>query len=323
MVTAMRGGGPIIEAMRVLHCCYCCDDADAAVRFLEQGIGLDARVHSRKIRTDGSPLGIPRTVESDVCLVYDGRGPRVSPAIEVHGWIDPPATGQPYDVAWQVGIQAIGVGVPSLADALAGLTRLGAVVVGSTPSDLLSFGGTSAIVRAPDGVCFDVLERPALDGTRFAHLRVTCTGLERSVEWYTALGWSVIGDGHEVRVPGDVFATGADAVVSYARLRLPDEPFGLLLVQWHEPRSRVGSGAPYDAANHRGLYRLALGVEDTRAATRRLVASGWTPTSEPSLIELPGTKVPDMWITFLADPDGIVVQLVERERAAFADFKEA
>jgi catechol 2,3-dioxygenase-like lactoylglutathione lyase family enzyme len=315
MVTAVPDDAALVHAMRVMHCCYCCDDADAAVRFLEEGVGLSARATSKGIRADGSPLGIERTVESDICLVYDPRGGRISPAIEVHGWIDPPAVGAPYDDPACVGIQAIGVTVPNGADAQARLEGLGATPVGRADDDALLLGGPVAVVRAPDGVTFDVVERGDVDGVQLAHLRVTCSDLERSVGWYQALGYTLVDGPRTVQTAGAPFGLESHASVSVARLRLPDEAFGLVLVDWHDPASR---GAPYDRANHRGIYRLALGVEDTRAATKVLVDAGCTPTAPPNLIELPGTKVPDMWISFFEDPDGVVVQLVERKRDAFA-----
>lgn len=307
---------PLVQAMRVMHCCYCSDDADATVAFLDRSIGLSARATSKGIRADGSPLGIERIVESDVCLVYDARGGRISPAIEVHGWIDPPAVGEPYADPTTIGIQALGVAVPTLEDTLGRLTSVGASVVGRTDDDPLALGGPTAIVRGRDGVTFDLVERREVRDPQLAHLRVTCADLTRSVEWYSALGWSLVDDPREVQSDGALLGLGpGSATGAVARLRLPDEKLGLQLVEWHDPASH---GSPYECANHRGLYRLALGVEDTRAATQRLVDAGWAPTAPPSLIELPGTKVPDMWITFFEDPDGIVVQLVERARDAFA-----
>jgi catechol 2,3-dioxygenase-like lactoylglutathione lyase family enzyme len=299
--------------MRVMHCCYCCDDTDSAVRFLEEGVGLSARATSKGIRADGSPLGIMRTVESDVRLVYDPRGGRVSPAIEVHGWIDPPAVGAPYDHPNRVGIQAIGVAVPNLDIALDRLVDADGSV-GSRVDDTRLLGGAAAVARAPDGVTFDVVEAPRLADVQLAHLRVTCSDLDGSVEWYRTVGYALVEEPSTVEIDGRGFGLGA-VTVRVARLQLPDEPFALLLNEWIQPAS---TGRPYDVANHRGIYRLALGVEDARESTAQLVDAGWTPASEPNLIELPGTKVPAMWITFFADPDGIVVQLVERARDAFA-----
>ena len=69
--------------------------------------------------------------------------------------------------------------------------------------------------------------------------------------------------------------------------------------------------------NHAGLFRTAIGVDDTRAAHRAMSAAGWTFDRAPMRIELKGTLVPDMWICFLSDPDGVPFELVERPRSAF------
>ena len=37
----------------------------------------------------------------------------------------------------------------------------------------------------------------------------------------------------------------------------------------------------------------------------------------PMAIELSGTPVPDMWITFISDPNGIPYEFVQRPRSAF------
>jgi len=108
--------------------------------------------------------------------------------------------------------------------------------------------------------------------------------------------------------------------MSLAELTLPDEPMGLLLLQWLEP---APVGAHYACANHRGIYRAALGVDDTRAAVRALEADGVAITRQPELLELKGTPVPDMWIAFLADPDGVPIEFVERPRSAFRDSDRA
>jgi catechol 2,3-dioxygenase-like lactoylglutathione lyase family enzyme len=98
------------------------------------------------------------------------------------------------------------------------------------------------------------------------------------------------------------------------RLRLPDEGFEALLVQWHSPRSH---GRHYAEPNHAGLFRSAVGVDDTKATYGAMSAAGWSFDREPMSVELKGTPVPDMWICFLRDPDGVPIELVGRPRSAF------
>jgi catechol 2,3-dioxygenase-like lactoylglutathione lyase family enzyme len=303
-----------VAARRFLHCCYCCRDADAATRFFCDVLGLELRMRSTADRVDGRQMGFPGDVETDACFVYDRRGPRVSPAIEVQAWIDPPTVGQPYAAAHDVGLQALGIGVPDLDAALERLAGSGSVVLGRTDA-ASPISPTSAIVRDPTGVIIDVVEsRTAGEDTRMTHLRATCSDLDRSVAWYVALGFDVTDEHRRVRLPGEPFDIDGAATASVARLRLPDEPFGLVLVEWHDPPS---TGVPYDVGNHAGLYRFAIGVDDARAAYDALVRAGLAVLGPPELVELPGTNVPEMWIAFLADPDGMTIELVERPRSAF------
>jgi catechol 2,3-dioxygenase-like lactoylglutathione lyase family enzyme len=70
-------------------------------------------------------------------------------------------------------------------------------------------------------------------------------------------------------------------------------------------------------ANTAGLYRTAVGVDDTRASYDEFLSAGWVFEREPRQVELEGTAVPDMWICFLNDPDGVPFEFVQRPRTAF------
>jgi len=48
-----------------------------------------------------------------------------------------------------------------------------------------------------------------------------------------------------------------------------------------------------------------------------LAAAGWKFDRAPVSVELTGTPVPDMWICFLSDPDGVPFEFVGRPRSAF------
>ena len=61
----------------------------------------------------------------------------------------------------------------------------------------------------------------------------------------------------------------------------------------------------------------ALGVDDTRASFAYLTENGSVFDRPPMEVELSGTKVPDMWITFISDPNGIPYEFVQRPRSIF------
>lgn len=282
-------------AHRFLHVCYCCSDLDEVVGLLVDGLGLRESMRTPIAASDGDVLGMPGDIVSGAAFVYDGRGPRVSPAIEVQVWVDPPAVGTPPDDPTVAGIQALGFAVADVDAVVARLIGLGCVAVHRADR--------WTAVADRNGVTLDVVHDPSVPAgkSRLRHLRITSTDLDASVRWYTALGFDVI----ERRS----VATG-DVV----RLRLPDEPFEAVLVEWHTPPSH---GRHTPDPNRIGLYRAALGVDDTRASYATMVADGWRFDRPPVPIRLTGTPVPEMWICFLSDPDGVPYELVQRPRSAF------
>jgi catechol 2,3-dioxygenase-like lactoylglutathione lyase family enzyme len=299
-------------AGRFLHICYCCADAERATRFFVEALGMRNTMRTTEEATSGDIFGLPHPIVSMASFVYDARGPRVGPAIEVQGWRDPAPIGEAYREPNHVGIQALGCSVPDLAEALERVEKLGAQRIARSQAAWL--GGATESVRTPDGHTLDLVERRELgaETCRLRHLRVTCSDLERSLAWYVGLGFERVETGPATAV--GAFGVGAEATVNWARLRLPEEPFELVLTQWLSPAS---FGRHYSEPYHQGFYRAALRVEDTRAAYDAMRAEGWTFDRPPLLIALTGTPVPDMWITFSSDPDGIPYEFVQRPKSAF------
>jgi catechol 2,3-dioxygenase-like lactoylglutathione lyase family enzyme len=306
---------PLAEARRFLHVCYCCGDAEAASRWLCDGLGLRVAMRTTRGKGDGSILGLPGPIETEAVFVFDARGPRTSPGIEVQEWIDPAPLGRPYADPHRPGIHALGIAVPDLETARERLVGLGCHPVGPPARAGEILGGRAASARDPLGIALDLVETGGLDGgeTRLRHLRLSCSDLVRSLEWYAELGFEVRERHEEVSVPAGLFAP-VPGRVGAARLRLPDEPLELVLLQWLDPPA---AGAPYAEPNHAGLYRMAIAVDDTRDSVRHLEGAGRPIERSPKLVALEGTRVPEMWIAFLRDPDGIPVELVERPRSAF------
>ncbi len=302
-------------ARRVLHVCYCCADVDGPVAFFAQGLGLRETMRTLGERTSGAVIGMDYDVQGVAAFMYDARGPRVSPAIEVQSWLDPPLLGQPFTEPNHAGVHALGFVVRDLRVSAAALEALGARLTEPVTSPM--FDGPSATIIDPFGMTIDLVERGDVpDGeSRIHHLRVTCTDLARSIEWYEGLGFERVSapvtltDGSTLGAAGPVDATAC-------RLRLPDEPMEIVLVEWRNP---AVVGRHYEEPNHAGWFRLALGVDDTRVAYDAMSAVGWEFDRAPMLITLDGTPVPDMWITFTSDPDGVPFELVQRPRSAFKE----
>jgi lactoylglutathione lyase len=118
---------------------------------------------------------------------------------------------------------------------------------------------------------------------RMLHLGLRVTDLERSLAFYTALGYAELG-----RVPDTPFGT-------LTMLQLPDDPFvSLELV--HDPTRPVTST---DAVNHLVVQTDDLDATITDLASRGVAAE---PPAEPA----PGLRT--SWLT---DPDGYRIELVQ------------
>jgi catechol 2,3-dioxygenase-like lactoylglutathione lyase family enzyme len=293
-------------ARRFLHVCYCCADAVPVTDFFVDALALRNTMSTPVEPSDGALLGMDGEIVSNAAFLYDARGPRTSPAIEAQGWVTPAVTGNPVADPTQAGIQALGFTVPDVASACDGLTGKGCTVIGT--------GSGVATLRDPTGVALDLVEDASVPvgETRLRHLRITVTDLEVSVPWYERVGFAVVDRAHleDASFLGHEGVVDADVV----RMRLPDEPCEAMLIQWNEPRSH---GRHVSEPNHAGLYRTAVGVDDTRQAYAELSAAGVVFDREPLCVELHGTPVPDMWICFLSDPDGVPFELVGRPRSAF------
>jgi catechol 2,3-dioxygenase-like lactoylglutathione lyase family enzyme len=304
--------GPAAKpARRFLHLCYCCDDAGSVTDLFVRELAMRNTMRTPTERSDGSLLGVDGEIVGCASFVHDQRGGRVSPAIEVHGWVEPALVGTPSLDPLEAGMKALGVAVPDVAGAGERLIAAGCRVVheGGAP-----FAATWLVVADPRGVLLELVEDAGVPegATRLRHLRITCTDLDVSLPFYDALGFSLVARGE---LTDAAFVGVSDPVEArFARLRLPDEPFEVILIQWIEP---VSHGRHYAPANHAGLYRAALAVDDTRASFEAMREAGAVFDRPPRLVELRGTPVPDMWICFISDPDGVPFEFVQRPRSAF------
>ena len=118
------------------------------------------------------------------------------------------------------------------------------------------------------------------------HLGLRVTDLERSLAFYTALGYAELG-----RVPETAFG-------SLTMLKLPDDPF-VTLELVHDPARPVED---IGAVNH-----LVVQVDDIDATIADLAAKGVVaePPTEP------GSQIRTSWLT---DPDGYRIELVQWPR---------
>lgn len=280
------------HAHAVMHCNLNTADLTAAEEFYRVVAGREPRFRSVGVDQDATMMGLSESTSSVTAFVWDERGPRAAPALELVGWTDPFTV--PAGSEERAGFSAIGYRVPDLAAATPALEELGGSVVGQ-----LEFRGQvvpAVVLTDPDGVRVEVVEvgTSELDdsGPALAYERIQVTDLERSLEWYASIGF-------EKRYVG----------AGSASIALPEDPtFSLEFTE-------VPELSPSPArANEQGLYRIALAVEDMTEAGAALQARDPS-TPDPVFIPMGDTPTGGYTVLFLTDPDGTVVELVSRPRA--------
>jgi lactoylglutathione lyase len=120
---------------------------------------------------------------------------------------------------------------------------------------------------------------------RTLHIGLRVADLERSLVFYTRLGYQVLGT-----VPETAFG-------SLTMLKLPGDEFVTIELVHHPGNDRVGPG---------GLNHLVVQVESMHDTVAELAAQG---------IEVDPPTSPDgsadFWTAWLTDPDGYRIELVQ------------
>ncbi|GGL13717.1 VOC family protein [Nocardia jinanensis] len=298
---AQRDAAPH-HAHAVLHCNLNTVAVDRSSAFHMAIFGLDPRMRSISRDDDSATMGLGDSTDSITSFLFDARGPRSAPALELVGWSRPQT--EPAEPGMVAPIlSALGFRVAALADFTKRLTAAGVSPV-PIEGGLMVRGRKCAALRFadPDGVAFEVVEMAPADtdprrAALLSHERMRCSDLAAALAWYEGIGW-------QVRSRDDVDGRATASMI------LPEDPtFSLEFVE-----IPAVSGTPR-AANTQGLYRIALAVDNVREAYNSLVDSGAHGTvPEPVVFAMPDIPTGGFEVLFLADPDGGVVELVERPR---------
>jgi catechol 2,3-dioxygenase-like lactoylglutathione lyase family enzyme len=297
---------PTVECRRSLHTNYNCTDIPQLERWYTEVFGLQVLMRSGGKDSPTDAFGIYQPTTSETSFVYDHRGGRRATSLELVRWIDPPTTGNPYPRAWDRGIQSYGYQVADVGGVVERAVAGG--------GQLVLRAERAALLRDPQGVAVEVVEG-AVEQTEASHQRIVCADVDLSVAWYTELGFEVAAQGPAV-TGAELWAGDADhAIDKEVPVVGPDDPsFSLVLTHWTGPDP---IGPSYAMPFHQGLYRMAIAVDDATAAYEALRATGIA-KQPPYTFAMPDTPITaGLTILFIRDPDGILVELVERPRSYF------
>jgi lactoylglutathione lyase len=120
---------------------------------------------------------------------------------------------------------------------------------------------------------------------RTLHVGIRIADLERSLAFYTGLGYEVVGSVSETEFG------------SLTMLKLPDDPF-VTIELVHDPNR-----GPIDPG---GLNHLVISVESVQETLAELGARG-VPVEPPGSPD--GSE--DFWTAWVTDPDGYRIELVQ------------
>lgn len=297
-------------AGRFLHVNLNTRDVDRATAFYEAVAGLDTVMRTKPVPTRGEVFGVEGIVLARAHFLYDHRGPRVSPALELVQWDDPPTYGDTYPDPCRPGLHALCLTAPDPGAAAKIAADTGGTIVSDAPMTIRS--GDGVVVLDPDGVQVEIA--PAEGPSAFAGVRLHCTELDRTLDWYRKVGFVQLSEPTEVELPGAGFRVSGVVRARMAVLALPeDEQFTVCVLQLLTPEP---AGESYPAGPHVGMFRSALRVEEIDTDCANLRASG-VEVVGPKSYNLAGTKVGDMKIAFVTDPDGVLAELIERPAKLF------
>jgi catechol 2,3-dioxygenase-like lactoylglutathione lyase family enzyme len=142
------------------------------------------------------------------------------------------------------------------------------------------------------------------------HFTVNATNFERSLAFYTTLGFRILRDNRDV-IWGDVIARNFGMPAAQGRgalLGIGDGPLEtrLDLIEWLEPKPEPPPEGP---AELRVPRIMALRTDNVAAAYADLSARGITFVSTPTSARRSGI----VNVCCCRDPDGLLVELIEYE----------
>jgi diaminopimelate decarboxylase len=188
------------------------------------------------------------------------------------------------------------------------LPRPATVLVGGGGAEVVRRRETHADVFARDRIPARLGGRAGAGVAGVDHVSVSCADLGRSLAFYRdALGLAVTAEGTDDDPALAQLVGLAGARVRYAELDL-GQGLMLELLEYEQPRGRPVQAEPCDP----GAAHLSLRVGDLDAALRRVCPPGDGDGDGTAAVTLGGTGWEGARAAYVRDPDGFVVELLER-----------
>ncbi|KAI9011776.1 Glyoxalase/Bleomycin resistance protein/Dihydroxybiphenyl dioxygenase [Hyaloraphidium curvatum] len=233
------------------------------------------------------------------------------PMLDLVEFVDPPAGEGPYPHAGHIGASRVCLETWDLDAAMGLLKKEGAKFAGPDVTYATPLGEhkRTAMFFDPEGTMLQFIapvDAQRADGRarRFYHLNLNVAEMDRSVEFYRALGFEVLGDieveNEALGVPMGIKARKLRA--AFLRIRGDDGGMILDLVRFAPPWITE----PYRQANSLGISRFALWAPDIGRALEVAEGAGGRTVADPFRFPGPGGQLTDT--VMVRDPDGIFVQ---------------
>jgi catechol 2,3-dioxygenase-like lactoylglutathione lyase family enzyme len=295
-----------LDGARIFHVNVNCSDLARSRAFYADGCGL---VDGVRTAPEAAQSGVAFGLDAarwDAWILVGEKGFEGS-AIDLLEWKEPRPTGRAPAAVFDAGFQRIGVRVADLDLAIANATARGGHAWSAPLVHDIPGGGHVRIVMMsdPDGVVVELVE----GGHGLSFLGVTCTDLERSVDFYAALGFRELARFPSAHDTGDHLHIDGPMAMVEVLMRAPaGGGVHLMLVGFDEPNVRASASR---AANTIGMWRCALLLPELDRAVRALRAADIELLSDPQSMTM-GPGLPELRFACFRGPDHEVIELIEQ-----------
>ncbi|WP_156764360.1 MULTISPECIES: VOC family protein [unclassified Mycobacterium] len=290
-----------VQATRFLHVNLNTALPDASVNWYTSQLGLRVGMKTLSRIENTRGMGFDHPTEVNARFAFDHRGGRRALALEIVEWLTPPTVDYGAVDHEALGIAAIGFLVPTAHPLFQSSPRTRRLL-GNDGEQLVA-----ATVVDPDGVHVELVADPTVEAPEFSYARINTHDIGRSVAFYETIGFTPRGGRRNATWQS---AAGPGRAVEIQALRLPGgADFSLQLTTSSSERDAGRT------ANARGLFRIALAVDDIEAAVKAARASH-IEASDPAWVPLPDTPREGIDASFFSDPQGVMVEFVGVTEAA-------